>query len=327
MRIGRYFLLELALLSLMILGSRAALVLHELGGHALPAWAMGARHFEVRMSALGGGYVRYRFPEGKGPGASGLILISMGGILVNLLTGMAAWIVTRRQKGRGLLHLALLFFGVGSVGGAVVYLCNGFYYGSGDPAGLAPYSEDISRVQWMWTLFVPAGAAVAWIAARQYADFLSGFMSQETVGRRVGGLLGTAGLAALAYGGLWLALHNPRVEGSTAQWRLDQEIQKEVARRTPAPPESGSLPDTDVSPPAGPTPTVKAEEVIDRVPPPIGPFVLFGAVAGSGILGLWGIRPRARDLESLPVLRVIGLVLLATGGVLAFLFEVLGRAG
>ena len=53
----RLLRLNLALLAIMILASRLALVLHEVGGHAAPAKMLGARRVEVRLSALGGGYV------------------------------------------------------------------------------------------------------------------------------------------------------------------------------------------------------------------------------------------------------------------------------
>jgi len=115
---GRFLLLDLALLALMILASRLALVLHEVGGHAVPAKILGATALEVRLSPLGGGYVSPTFP--KPVGTAGTVVFDLGGIAINLLTGAAAWFCARRLASRGLGYVALLFLGVGSVAGALV---------------------------------------------------------------------------------------------------------------------------------------------------------------------------------------------------------------
>src|SRR5687767_1324211 len=116
MPIRSLLLFDLALLAILILASRLALAAHEGGGHALPALAFGATDVELRMSALGGGYVKYRLPS---PRPDQIAVIKLGGIAVNLATGLAAWILARRMSSRGLAHLGALIFGVGSVGGAL----------------------------------------------------------------------------------------------------------------------------------------------------------------------------------------------------------------
>src|SRR6185436_16637992 len=93
-------LLDLALLALMILASRLALVLHEVGGHAVPAKVLGANHVEVRLSPLGGGYVSPTFP--KPVSTTGTMIFDLGGIALNLITGAAAWFAARRLGSRGL---------------------------------------------------------------------------------------------------------------------------------------------------------------------------------------------------------------------------------
>jgi hypothetical protein len=287
-RIG---LLVLTLLALMILASRFALVLHEVGGHAVPAKILGARRVEIRLSPMGGGYVSPAFPRPLS--APAVVVFDLGGIAINLITGAGAWFWARRLKSRGLWYLALLFLGVGSVAGATTYLTCGFYYGAGDPMGFAPTTQDIRPLQWAWVLFLPAAAAVGWFGPRHYLDFLAGHFATDTARRRLLASAGTVGLAGLAYFGLWAALRDPTIEGSTRTWRIEQEIARETIARAkeraaqPPPP-----PNRAPAPPPAPIP-VRPEEVAHRVPAPIGPLVLYAAFAVAGILSISRTRPPA----------------------------------
>src|SRR5687768_560215 len=101
----RLALLDGALLGLAVLASRAALLLHEVVGHGVTALSLGATGFTLRLSLLGGGYVT---PSALKTTDLGYALFSLGGIAVNLLTGMAAWIVARQLRNRGLLYAFLL---------------------------------------------------------------------------------------------------------------------------------------------------------------------------------------------------------------------------
>lgn len=304
--------LNLALLAIMILASRLALVIHEVGGHAVPAWFLGAKSVDIRLSPLGGGFVSPAFAAPPGP--AGNAVFCLGGIALNLLTGAAAWIAARRLKTRGLAHIGLLFLGVGSVGGAIVYLSNGLYYGSGDPVGLAPRTEDIRHLQWAWILFVPAGAALAWAAVRHYLDFLSGHAELGSARRRIGLSAATVGAVALSYFGLWLALRDPDIEGSTSSWRLEIEIAKETERRVAA---QQALQPTPEAPPTTPAfPVVRPEEVAHRVPKPVGPIVLYATAVLAGLLSAARARPAgvpatlkpawALDLAALAAFTVLG---------------------
>jgi hypothetical protein len=269
----RLLLFDLLLLSFLILGSRMALLIHEGGGHALPVKAFGASEARIRMSPLGGGYVSWRFPPGRAPSPAQTAVIKLGGIALNLLTGAAAWWAARRRR-----SLGLLLFGAGSVGGALAYLSNGLYYGSGDPTGLAPTTLDIAGLQPLWVLGPPALAVVVGLAARHWADLLDGHVPTSSWRGRIGWTLATLGVAGAAYGGLWSLLRDGRVEGSTRQWRLEAEVAKEVERQAAT----------------SPAPVVRAEDVAHRVPSPLGPVVLFGAAALAGVAGL---RPPARPVE------------------------------
>src|SRR5207249_8988282 len=81
--IRKILLLDLALLSLLILASRLALVLHEFAGHGLVALAFGAGGLRADLSLFGGGWISYDFPPGRHPSAAADALIAAGGILVN----------------------------------------------------------------------------------------------------------------------------------------------------------------------------------------------------------------------------------------------------
>jgi hypothetical protein len=310
MTLKRLIPLDLALLALMILASRLALVLHEVGGHAVPAKILGATALEVRLSPLGGGYVSPTFP--KPVGTAGTVVFDLGGIAINLLTGGAAWLCARRLASRGLDYVALLFLGVGSTAGAIVYLACGFYYGSGDPVGFAPATEDISHLQWAWIFFLPAAAAVGWFGPRHFLDFLAGHFPTESARRRLLTVGATVGLAGLAYFGLWLALRNPQIEGSTRQWRIQREIAKETLARVKAqvaqpPPPPTATP----APPPAPV-VVRAEDVADRVPPPIGPIVLYATFLAAAIASIVRAHPPSAAASLHPA-TAIGLAVLASG--------------
>ena len=300
-------LLDLALLALIILASRAALLIHEIGGHALPAWLFGGERITIRLSTLGGGSVEWD-PEFKGWRG---VVASLGGIFLNLSTGALAWSLSRRLK-----RPSLLIFGAGSVAGAIVYLANGFYYGSGDPAGFAPDTGDLGRVQWVWLLFLPPAFGVGWLACRHFAGFLSSHASMERPAARIGGFLATAGVAGLAYGGLWLALRQPDREGSTREWRIEREIAKETERRAAATPTS-----PPVRAPAPPVPAspVRAEDVKEKVPSPLGPFVLYATFALAGFLALGRAQP-AEEAVPLDPARSGDLALAAAVVAVAFRF-------
>ncbi len=302
MNARKLLLLDVALLALIILASRAALVVHEIGGHAVPCWIFGAGKVSIRLSALGGGYVD---SERELRGWRGSVM-SLGGIALNLATGALAWFLSRRLK-----RPSLLIFGAGSVAGAIVYLANGFYYGSGDPTGFAPATGDLGPVQWIWVLFLPFAFGAGWLACRHFTEFLSSHVSMERLAARLGWFLATAGVAGAAYGGLWLALRDSDREGSTRQWRVEQEIAKETERRTAAP--------TMATAPAPPAPAapVRVEDVKDKVPSLWGPCVLYGTFALAALLS-FRKPPPSSPPGGVPPAVSIGLAVLAVGVVTAF---------
>ena len=288
----RLALLDGALLGLAILASRAALLLHEVVGHGLTALALGANSFTLRLSLLGGGYVT---PSGLRTTDAGYAFFSLGGIALNLLTGGVAWFVARRLRRRGLLYAFLLMFGAGSVGQALFYLANGFYYGEGDPQGFVGPRGDLARFQWMWVLFVVPFAAAAGLAARGWLDYLSGHAPVDTPRRRFAWTMATVLVVTVAYFALWGATWDSRVDVTMRQHRVQSEIAREIQRRPPPPPAAPAQP----APPALPPPVVTEADVAPRIPPPIAAVPMFAAGLIGASFALWRSQPG--DAEPAPL--------------------------
>ena len=280
----RLALLDVALLALMILASRSALLLHEVAGHALPAKALGAPDLSMRLSVFGGGTLQST--PGWEPKGFGSFVFHLGGIFVNLATGAAAWFIARRVlKRRGLLHAFLLFLGAGSFGQAIFYLGNGFYYGEGDPEGFTALGLSLERLRWLWVAMVPAFGAAAALAARAWLDYLGGHAPVDTPGRRFGWTAATLGAVLAAYAGLWALTWNSEVDVTLSRRRLEREVARETVRRQTAPP-----PPVSATPSPPPAPVVTEAEVADRVPRPVASLAMLAA----GLLGAALVLIRAR---------------------------------
>jgi len=253
----RLLLLDLALLASLVVASRAALVIHEVGGHALPAAACGETNVRLSLSLFGGGRVDW-------DGAVSSPVVALGGIALNLLTGGLAWAFARGR-------IVPLVFGVGSVGQAFFYLGNGTFWQAGDPAGLWP--------QWLWPLFVPPFAAVAYFAARAWLRFLGRHAAVDTWRRRIGWSGATMGAAAAAYLGLWWLSWNPRAEATLADLRVQEEMREEQARR---------------SEPAVP---VTRADVASRMPLPWAMIALLAGGAAASLAALVRAAPPVEPAE------------------------------
>jgi hypothetical protein len=290
--VRKLFLLDAALLGLAILASRAALLLHEVVGHGLTALALGANGFTLKLSLFGGGFVT---PSGLRTGDAGYAFFSLGGIAVNLLTGVGAWLVARTLKRRGLLYAFLLMFGAGSVGQAIFYLGNGFFYGEGDPQGFVGPQGDLARFEWMWVLFVLPFAGVAALAARGWLSFLSGHAPVDSPSRRLGWTALTVGVVTAAYLGCWFVTWDSTVDITMRQHRVQTEIAKEIQRRPPPPPPPS--PPAQPVPPPPPPPVVTEADVAPRIPPPVAAIAMLVSGLLSAAIVLW----RAKPAQSEPV--------------------------
>jgi hypothetical protein len=312
----RLVLLDGALLGLAVLASRAALLLHEAVGHGAIALALGANGFTLRLSLFGGGAAHV---SGLRTTDAGYALFSLGGIGLNLLTGAAAWFAARRLRRRGLLYAFLLMFGAGSMGQALFYLANGFYYGEGDPQGFVGRGGDLSRLQWMWVLWVVPFAALAWLAARGWLDFLAGHAALDTLRRRLWSAFATVGIVTAAYFGLWGLTWDSRVDVTMRQQRVRTEIAREMQRRPPPPPPPPATPTPTPAPVPAPTPPPVTEaDVAPKIPPPVATITMFVAGLLGAAVALWRSRPQPAEPATLtPIAAAIPMALAAAviGGI------------
>lgn len=113
---------------LTVLAGFAGLVVHEVLGHALPAWLFGARDVRITLNPDFTGSVH---DDLEGLARWKTLVVDSGGIAINLVTGLATLFVTPRRHA---VRLFLVLFGGISVYKALEYATMSFFYGgSGDP--------------------------------------------------------------------------------------------------------------------------------------------------------------------------------------------------
>lgn len=114
-----------------VAGGFAGLVVHEVLGHAVPAWFFGARELTLQLNPDFTGSVHYGVDPIAGWRA---VVVDSGGIAVNLVTGFGALVIVSRFSKRPMLQRLLILFGGISVYKALEYLAMSFFYGgTGDP--------------------------------------------------------------------------------------------------------------------------------------------------------------------------------------------------
>jgi len=131
--IQKYLLLTILLFSFLIISSRLATLLHEGVGHWLVVTLFDGDCRGIYVSTWGGGYADCDL--GKTSGIIPHLLYSFGGIIVNLLCGVALIAIYERIKDKTGLALFVVFFGLINILGAYSYLVIGIYYDVGDPSG------------------------------------------------------------------------------------------------------------------------------------------------------------------------------------------------
>ena len=128
LRISRFALLA-------VLAGFTGLVLHEVLGHALPAWLFGATDVAITLNPDFAGRVDYSL-DALAPWK--IAIVDAGGLAVNLGTGLLALplaaLVGRRAPRQHALRLFLVLFGGISVYKALEYSAMSYFYGGpGDP--------------------------------------------------------------------------------------------------------------------------------------------------------------------------------------------------
>jgi len=200
--------------------ARIGLVLHELVGHGGAALAMGGRIAEVRLFWFAGGWIRYELDD---PSVAAMVIVSMGGIVVELVLGTILWLVmTGDTLGRRIVR---------TIGATLVvhggwYFATGTWHGFGDGAliyrvlGDARYPVAI------------AGGLVACGAAFVGARWLFATVVATIPTRRVAGIaiaVVVAGSVNLALDLGELAIRQDSMYGATMAPERDRVIARDYA--------------------------------------------------------------------------------------------------
>jgi hypothetical protein len=182
--------------------SRLTLVAHELGGHALPALAVGSTEVGFELFWFAGGYVTFQRPEAYD--IAERLFISLGGIGLELIMGLAGlWLarVLRRRRGPGsVAYLAVFGFATINLVHGLYYLATGAFHGFGD--GWLLHRELGSD---RWWVAVPA-ALLALVAGYFCARVLGCRIRSSLPPAPAAAQVATIGIAVLLAAGLHAAL-------------------------------------------------------------------------------------------------------------------------
>jgi hypothetical protein len=135
--------------AMLIVSTRLGAFLHEFVGHGLAALFFGGRFEAFSLTLFAGGEARFSgdFSE------SGRLLVYLGGMAVNLVTGLAAlWLIGKYRSSFSFTLFGLVFAGA-SVLSQLQYLILGSYYRHGDPVCLTPYPAAMDL----------AGCGIGWL--------------------------------------------------------------------------------------------------------------------------------------------------------------------
>lgn len=292
----RLLLFDLFLLAALILATRVATFLHELIGHALAAAALGGHVSAIRVTLLGGGKVSYHF--GRELISSGLFLVAMGGIVVNMVTGVVSFAVLGRLRKRPGWTLFLVLFGMASLLGAVAYCALGFYYRVGDPAkwlqGPSPGAE------WLWVPFLALSPIVSYAVMKAYLVLSDGWFPADGLKGRMAVTFLTLGVASFMYAGLYgltsqrsVALDTPLLAYQRAEREVRvlkaEKLKRELRKAHPG------LSETEIRRIARRTTiVVRPDEVPTRLP--LKPVIAFLYAAGA----LFALKTGKRGVSEMP---------------------------
>lgn len=120
--------------SVVLLTSRTMLLVHEFGGHGVPVRLFGGRVTGWYLFLFAGGRLSFRVAELD---VGRRLVVTLGGIAIELVVGAAAFFVARRMRERAVIAFCLVCVGTVLVGHAALYLARGVHYQFGDGAFLA----------------------------------------------------------------------------------------------------------------------------------------------------------------------------------------------
>ena len=296
--------------SVALLTSRVMLLAHEFVGHAAPATLFGGRVTGWYLFLFAGGRVSYRLGH---VGTAQRLVVTLGGIALELVIGAVAFLVARRLRDRATASFCQLCVGTVLVGHGAMYLARGVHYGFGDGAFLA-YRLGGARV----VVVVVASARAVGVAAtggRLLARFAASFFA-GTPRRAAAAVLLVFACAALVHGAL--AFGEVRLFSDPTWVRVMEDAavvaaRDEVAKRIAEATRRGE-------PPPSAEDQARMTEAVERArrPWPLDPVLLLAVVTGLVIGVTRGTREQrateagSEDGSSVPILpswRFVGGVL------------------
>jgi len=193
--IQKYLLLTILLFSFLIISSRLATLLHEGIGHWLVATLFDGDCRGINVSIWGGGYADCDLGE-----TSGIIphlLYGFGGIIVNVLCGVALIAIYERIKDKTSLALFVVFFGLISILGAYSYLVIGIYYDVGDPSGWLTTGSAFSTFTLLILLFI--APVISYYVFQKYLMIQQSIFPAHKISNRLIICFATLGLSICIY--------------------------------------------------------------------------------------------------------------------------------
>jgi hypothetical protein len=167
--------------------SRAGLIAHELVGHGGAAVASGGEVTSVRLFWFGGGWIRYGLADST---PAGVLAISLGGIVIELVLGGALWLgFARWDSLRARLVRAA---GAALVIHAAWYFATGSWHGYGDGVQLHRVLAEARYPVAIGVGLLACG--MAYVAAR----LVLGALARALPGGRRARVIGTAVAVTIA---------------------------------------------------------------------------------------------------------------------------------
>lgn len=164
--------------------SRLGLVVHELIGHGGTAIAVGGTVRDAHLFWFAGGWIRYDVPDAT---LASALAISLGGIAIESVIGVALWCVFSGSHAAGLGRRTARTLGAALIVHAMFYLATGTWHGFGDGrlihdvTGAARYPIAIAAGA--------IGALAGFAGARHLFASITASIAATLSGRRLAGAL------------------------------------------------------------------------------------------------------------------------------------------
>ncbi|MEZ4399347.1 MAG: hypothetical protein R3B06_04975 [Kofleriaceae bacterium] len=305
-------------LAVSLVVTRLGLLAHELIGHGGAALAVGGHVVDLRLYAVGGGWIEYGGWAAWSSAAVGVV--SLAGIAVELaVAAMLGASARRRRAGPGATALAGAAWGLAVHAG--VYLVVGLADGVGD--GAWAYRRLGGLHVAAAVAIAVATAAAAAVAAGRLGRQLAAMTRATTRGRRAAVVAAALALAGGAHAGLVvaeLALRRDATYAAVMAPERTRAIERELAAWRARAAQAG---------PVTPAAEGAARRAIARAHPDrrLGP-ALVGLVVVAGLAGLGrALTSAGGPPRPLPRGAALGAVAAAAAAIsLVIVIDVVGRA-